>query len=87
MYREITLDELEDILSDGAELIDVREEDELADGTISGHKSMPLSVFDSFKDEVSKVKPTIFYCRSGKRSSKACEIACQWTYQQLYSLA
>ena len=87
MYQEITMDQLEDILSDGAILVDVREEDEIEAGAIPGHKAMPLSSFDSFRDEISKDKPTIFYCGSGKRSLKACQIAQQWTEQQLFSLA
>lgn len=87
MFKEITLDELEDLLSEGATLVDVREDDEVADGAIPGNVHMALSVFDSFKDDISKDKPTVFYCRSGRRSMKACEIASQWTEQQLYSLA
>ena len=87
MIREITLDELEDILADGAELIDVREEDEVEAGAIPGHKHMALSEFDTFKDEISQTKTTVFYCRSGARSMKACKMAEEWTDQQLWSLA
>jgi len=86
MIKEIDLSELEDLLATGAVLVDVREQAEVDDGMIAGSSHMPLSEFDDFKDEVSKDKPTVFYCRSGRRSLKAAELAEEWTSQDLYSL-
>jgi len=86
MVQEIDREEMERLIAAGADLVDVREHEELEDGAIDGHKHMPLSEFDEFAEDVSKTKPTVFYCRSGRRSLKACELASDWTDQPLYSL-
>lgn len=87
MAKEIGIKELFEILRDGAELVDVRESDELSrDGKIQDTKHWPLSSFALREAEISKTRPTIFYCHSGLRSLKAAEIASVWTDQNVYSL-
>lgn len=86
MVKEIQLDELEPHLAQGAVLIDVRELEEVEEGAIDGMIHMPLSEFESFKDKLPKDKPIVFYCRSGRRSMAAGEMASQWTSQPLFSL-
>ena len=71
-----------------AYLIDVREADEVAQGSIPSAVSVPLSVLpnsltmkpDEFFLKFGFLKPkrdqeAVFYCRSGKRSATACDIA------------
>jgi len=71
-----------------AYLIDVREPDEIAQGSIPSAVSLPLSDMehsltlkeDEFLARFGYPKPKveqeiIFYCRSGKRSATACEVA------------
>jgi rhodanese-related sulfurtransferase len=85
---ECTVEDLDGLLDDGAILIDVREEDEIdTNGGIDGSLVMPLSRFDEFKDEFPTDKSIVFFCRSGRRSLKAADIASNWTDQPLYSLA
>jgi rhodanese-related sulfurtransferase len=85
---EIAVDDLDVLLDEGAILVDVREEDEIdAAGTIEGSLVMPLSVFDEYKEEFPTDKPVILFCRSGRRSLRAADIASNWTSQPLYSLA
>lgn len=88
MIKEIPMDKLQEMLDHGAELIDVREEEEVTKtGPIDEcAKHWPLSTFGLRQDEVSKQRPTIFYCHSGLRSMKAAEIAENWTEQDLYTL-
>ncbi len=86
MVKEIDFNQLQNLLLDGAELVDVREDEEVAEGSIEGGKQWPLSTFGLRQKDISKTRPTIFYCRSGLRSMKAAEIAEQWTEQSLYSL-
>jgi len=86
MIKEITCQQLEKLLAQGAELVDVREEEELQEGAIAGGKNWPLSSFGLRQRDISQKRPTIFYCRSGMRSMKAAEIAADWTEQELYSL-
>ncbi|PFH50747.1 hypothetical protein AMATHDRAFT_3710 [Amanita thiersii Skay4041] len=69
-------------------LIDVREPDEVIQGMIPSAVNLPLSVLadslylhhDAFKAKHGFEKPqrdqrVIFYCRSGVRSSTACDVA------------
>lgn len=86
MVREITISEMEEILAQGADLVDVREADELVGGTIEGYRHMPLSTLAGELQAISQSRPTIFYCRSGKRSLKAAGMAEGITKQPLYSL-
>lgn len=86
MIKEINYKQLLKMISEGAELIDVREMDEILEGEIEGSKNWPLSTFGLRQKDVSKNRPTIFYCRSGLRSLKAAEIAERWTEQTVYSL-
>lgn len=86
MVREITCKELEKLLEQGAELVDVRESEELKEGEIRGGINWPLSTFGIRQREVSKHRPTIFYCRSGMRSMQAAEIASNWTSQNVFFL-
>lgn len=71
-----------------AYLIDVREPDEVVQGMIPSAVNIPLSVLasslqlsrDGFRQKFGFEKPktgqeVTFYCRSGKRSSSACDIA------------
>jgi rhodanese-related sulfurtransferase len=61
------------LLQSGAQLVDVRGEDEHAAGHISGDRHIR---FDRLKDEVETLdqsRPLIVYCRSGDRSSPAAD--------------
>lgn len=88
MISEINVRQLCEMVKNGtAELVDVREAEELARmGAIEATKHWPLSSFNIREHEVSKTKPTIFYCQSGLRSLKAAEVAAAWTEQNVYSL-
>jgi rhodanese-related sulfurtransferase len=73
--HSITAKEAQDLLSDGkAYLIDVREPAEYRAQKIPGSKSLPLSKISSslFKKNKDESKKAILYCRSGKRSTMAC---------------
>lgn len=87
MIDEVDVKQMEVLIKGGAILVDVREDEELSsEGVIDGMTHMPLSIFEDFEEALSKEKPVVFYCRSGRRSLKAAEIAEMWTDQPLYSL-
>ncbi len=52
-------------------LIDVREEDEVAQGMIPGAKHIPLGELPDRHGEIPQAEEIILVCRSGNRSSKA----------------
>ncbi|KAG8685052.1 hypothetical protein FRC09_014985 [Ceratobasidium sp. 395] len=77
-------------------LIDVRENDEIAQGSIPSSVPLPLSIFaealrapeDDFRNKHGFKKPTqdqefVVYCRSGKRSATAADIAHKYGYKNV----
>lgn len=54
-------------------LIDVREEEEVACGMIPGAKHIPMNEIPDRLDEVERTDEIIFICRSGYRSERVCE--------------
>ena len=76
MTKQILPDELHEQLKNGKKLsiIDVREDDEVAQGMIPGAKHIPLGDIENRLDEIDKDTEHIMVCRSGGRSTKACQI-------------
>ncbi|WNB91554.1 rhodanese-like domain-containing protein [Bacillus sp. NEB1478] len=74
--KTIDPQKVEDLLKEGSGLniIDVREDDEVAQGMISGAKHIPLGEVPNRLHELDQSKEYIMVCRSGKRSEKACGI-------------
>ena len=67
--------EIEDYLSKGAVVIDVRTVPEFNEGHVKGSKNIPLDRIPSMIEEIKKFnKPVITCCRSGARSGSAANI-------------
>jgi len=63
---------IEEYLENGAVVIDVRTEQEFAEGHVKGSKNIPLHTIGSQIDNIKKLnKPVITCCRSGARSGSA----------------
>ena len=74
VVEELNLDEVKQGLADKSiVLIDVREDNEWAAGHIPGAIHNPLSRFDI--TALPKDKRVVFYCRSGRRTLQALQIA------------
>ncbi|KAL0950888.1 hypothetical protein HGRIS_007647 [Hohenbuehelia grisea] len=84
--------------SPDAYIIDVREPDEVIQGSIPSSVNLPLSVLGNalhtqpavFKERYGFEKPKlsqeiVFYCRSGKRSASACDVAKRNGYTNLFN--
>ncbi|GIO28702.1 rhodanese-like domain-containing protein [Ornithinibacillus bavariensis] len=74
--KEITPDELAIKMRNGEKLhiIDVREDEEVATGKIPGARHIRLGDLEDRLDELDKNEHYYMVCRSGGRSSMACEI-------------
>jgi len=74
-YTTITVEELKARLDAGEQiqLIDVREEEEVAQGMIPGAIHLPLGQVPQQLAQISKDEEVIFICRSGYRSDQACQ--------------
>jgi rhodanese-related sulfurtransferase len=71
--REISVDELAELLVAGSRLFDVREHDEFDDGHVPGAVHVPLATVPDNVDRFRGEGPTFVICRSGARSLRACE--------------
>lgn len=54
-------------------MIDVREPEEVAHGMIPGAVHIPLGQLSARLEELDPDRETVFICRSGYRSERACE--------------
>lgn len=82
MMKEITAKEIENKLIAGIKLniIDVREDEEVAMGKIPEAKHIPLGQIPDRLDELDKNEHYYMVCRSGGRSGNACEYLIQSGY-------
>ncbi|MFD0869789.1 Probable adenylyltransferase/sulfurtransferase MoeZ [Chlamydia abortus] len=71
----ITPSEVKERLSKGEKLnlLDVREDEEIAQGAIPGVQHIPLGELPERYREIPQADEIIVICRSGNRSGKACE--------------
>ncbi|GAC1493902.1 MAG: rhodanese-like domain-containing protein [Pseudarthrobacter sp.] len=72
---EITPQQLADQLQSGsnAQILDVRESDEVAEGMIPGAKHIALGELAARLNDLDKSRPVIAVCRSGRRSAAAAD--------------
>ncbi|KXG08830.1 putative adenylyltransferase/sulfurtransferase MoeZ [Anoxybacillus sp. P3H1B] len=72
--KEITAEELKQRLEKGEKLnlIDVREDEEVAYGMIPGAKHIKMGEIPHRLEEFNKEEEYIFICRSGVRSENVC---------------
>jgi rhodanese-related sulfurtransferase len=71
--REVSRDEAQKLIEDGAQLVDVRAEHEWEMGRIAGATHLPLAELAERAGEIDKERPVVLYCRGGNRSTMAAE--------------
>lgn len=72
--KEIKTEELEKLIKndESINVVDVREDEEVAQGIIPGAKHIPLGEIPDRLDELDKSQHYYMICRSGGRSGRAC---------------
>lgn len=71
----ISCQEAKDLVSQGAQLIDVRTPEEFRDSMVPGSTNLPLHDIDAQADsQLDKNQPVVVFCRSGQRSQMAMQI-------------
>ena len=71
--REISRDEAQKLIEDGAQLVDVRVDHEWEAGRIAGATHIPLAELAERTGEIDKERPVVLYCRGGTRSTMATD--------------
>ncbi len=84
-----TLEATQLMNSKNALVLDVREPDEYAAGTITGSRNIPLSAIAQRAGELSKhkAKPVVVICQSGQRSAKATGQLQKEGFTEVYNLS
>ena len=70
----VSLDELDELLREGVELIDVRERDERDGGYIAGSRNIPYRLLPVAGADVPTDRPVVTICESGARAGIAASI-------------
>ncbi|MEZ5141178.1 MAG: rhodanese-like domain-containing protein [Acidimicrobiales bacterium] len=87
MYEELPSWRASELVARGAQLIDVREHDEIATGTHPDAVALPLSELDRRVHELRRDRPVALLCRSGNRSRDAAERLSARGFRHLVNLA
>ena len=69
--REVSREEAEKLVGDGAQLVDVRADHEWEAGRIAGATHLQLAELAERAGEIEKDRAVVVYCRGGNRSSMA----------------
>jgi rhodanese-related sulfurtransferase len=69
--NEVSRDEAQKLIDEGAQVIDVRADHEWEVGRIAGATHLPLDELAQRAGEIDKERPVLLYCRGGNRSTMA----------------
>jgi rhodanese-related sulfurtransferase len=69
--NEVSRDEAQKLIDEGAQVIDVRADHEWEVGRIAGAAHLPLAELAQRAGEIDKERPVLLYCRGGNRSTMA----------------
>jgi rhodanese-related sulfurtransferase len=67
-------------------VIDVRQMEEIAQGTVPKAEALPLSTLPTRLNEFSPEEKLVMVCRSGARSAQACMFMQQQGFSNVYNL-
>lgn len=70
-FKQVHVHEVRDLVENDAYIIDVRDEDEYAEGHLINSKNIPLGEIRDRLDEIPKDQPVYLHCRTGQRSYNA----------------
>ncbi|HXV05180.1 MAG TPA: rhodanese-like domain-containing protein [Solirubrobacterales bacterium] len=71
--RQVSREEAQKLIAEGAQVLDVRDEHEWEAGHIAGAAHIPLPQLNERAGEIDPERPVILYCRGGTRCEMATE--------------
>ena len=71
--NEVSREDAQKLIAEGAQLIDVRAQHEWDAGHIAGAKHLPLPELSGRVGELDDDRPVVVYCRGGNRSTMAAD--------------
>jgi len=85
-FTRISVEEANEMMSNGAEVIDVRNPDEYQSGHVPGATLIPVNSVFARREELPKDKDLIFVCAVGQRSALASEMAAAAGLTRIFNL-
>lgn len=73
-------------VTQGLRVIDVRQMEEIAQGTVPKAEALPLHTLPARVQDLSKDEKLVMICRSGARSAQACMFLQQQGFSNVYNL-
>lgn len=86
-FKQVRVSEVRALVESGAVMIDVREENEVANGMLKGAINIPLSQLRARMSEIPKDVPVYVHCRSAQRSYNAVMALENSGYDQVYNVS
>ena len=71
--KELAPERVREMIEDGAQVVDVREEREWEAGRMPGSVHIELNELTPRAEEIAKERPVVFVCRTGNRSGMAAD--------------
>ena len=71
---------------DGLRVLDVRQPQEIAQGTVPSAEGVPLHTLPLRLSELDRCATLVLVCRSGARSAQACMFLYQQGFENVYNL-
>ena len=87
MSRQVHMDQLRRLVEEKACIVDIREENEFANGHIIGAVNIPLSQLRKRMDEIPKDRPVYLHCRSSQRSYNALRALMNSGWNNVWNIA
>ncbi len=86
MNSEISCEKLQELLKNGAQLIDVRSTMEFNQGALNGAVNLPITSIQHNTGTIDQSKPVLLYCRSGQRSGMVKQFLISLGFQDVYNI-
>ncbi len=86
-FKQVYVQDVRELVENGAIMIDVRESNEYEEGHVKGAKNIPLSEIRDRLNELPKDKPIYLYCRSAQRSYNACLALQHLGFENVYNVS
>lgn len=86
-FKQVQVSDVRGLVEAGAVIVDVREENEFANGHIKGAINVPLSQLRERMHEIPKDVPVYVHCRSSQRSYNAVMALQGNGYENVYNIA
>ena len=85
-FTRISVEEANEMISNGADVIDVRNPDEYQAGHVPGATLIPVNSVFARREELPRDKDLIFVCAVGQRSALASEMAAAAGLTRIFNL-